>query len=135
MTPDAARDFLRHHHHAIITTHRRDGSLQQSPVVAGCDDAGRAVVSVTEDRAKTKNVRHDPRVTLCVFTDGFFGPWVQIDGTAELMAATTGEGMDALVELYRQASGEHPDWDDYRRAMVEDRRLALRITIERVSPA
>ncbi len=84
------------------------------------------VISVTEDRAKTKNVRRDPRVALCVMNDGFFGPWVQIDGTAEIVPMPA--ALPGLKDLYRQVAGEHPDWDEYERAMVDDRRVLLRIT-------
>jgi PPOX class probable F420-dependent enzyme len=85
-------------------------------------------ISVTEDRAKTKNLRRDPRATLCVLNDGFFGEWVQIDGTAEVVP--TADAIEGLVALYRQISGEHPDWDDYRAAMVRDRRVLVLISID-----
>ena len=86
------------------------------------------VVSVTTDRAKTKNLRRDPRATLCVLSDGFFGPWVQIDGRTEVVDLP--DAMDGLVDLYRSVQGEHPDWDDFRAAMERDHRCLLRITID-----
>jgi PPOX class probable F420-dependent enzyme len=119
-------EFLRDNHRAVLVTHRRDGRLQTSPIVVGVDGDGHAIVSVTEDRAKTKNVRRDPRVSLCVFNDGFFGPWVQIDGTAEIVPMP--DALNGLKDLYRQVAGEHPDWDEYERAMVDDRRVLLRIS-------
>jgi PPOX class probable F420-dependent enzyme len=85
-------------------------------------------ISVTEDRAKTKNLRRDPRATLCVLSDAFFGEWVQIDGTAEVVP--TADAVEGLVALYRQIAGEHPDWDDYRAAMVRDRRVLVLISID-----
>jgi PPOX class probable F420-dependent enzyme len=79
-----------------------------------------------------RNLRRDPRATLCVFVEAFRGPWVQIEGTAEIV--TLPEAMEPLVDYYRRLAGEHPDWDDYRRAMTADRRALIRITIERAGP-
>lgn len=132
MTPDDARDFVREHHRAILVTRRRDDSPQLSPVVVTVDQAGRIVVSTRETAMKAKNLARDPRVSVCVFTDDFFGPWLQIDGRAEIVAMPA--AMDVLVEYYRSASGEHPDWDDYRAAMERERRVAVLIDIERVGP-
>jgi PPOX class probable F420-dependent enzyme len=118
--------FVRDHHRGVLVTHRRDGRLQTSPVVAGADDEGHVIVSVTEHRAKTKNVRRHPRASICVFTDDFFGPWVQIEGEADIVEMP--DAMDGLKELYRQVSGEHDDWDEFEQAMVRDDRVLLRIT-------
>ena len=79
-----------------------------------------------------RNLRRDPRAALCVFVEAFRGPWVQIEGTAEIV--TLPEAMEPLVDYYRRLAGEHPDWDDYRRAMTADRRALIRITIERAGP-
>jgi PPOX class probable F420-dependent enzyme len=122
------QEFVRQNHHAVLVTRRADGRLQISPVVCGVHDDGRVAVSVTEDRAKTKNLRRDPRATLCVLNDAFFGEWVQIDGPAEIVP--TADAVEGLVALYRQISGEHPDWDDYRAAMVRDRRVLVLISID-----
>ena len=89
-------------------------------------DGDQVVISVTQDRAKTRNVRRDPRVTLCGLSDAFFGAWVQLDGTAEVVDLP--DAMDGLVRLYRSVSGEHPDWDEYRAAMTSDGRCLIRIT-------
>jgi PPOX class probable F420-dependent enzyme len=128
---DEARSFITDHHHGVLATYRRDGRVQQSPVSAGVDAQGRVIISVTEDRAKTRNARRDPRIALCIFSDTFYGPWVQVEGTAELVDGP--DRIDALVDYYRILSGEHPDWDDYRAAMVKDRRVLLRFEIERAS--
>ena len=128
MTRQAKQDFIRDNHRAVLITRRADGRLQTSPVVCGLHDDGRVAISVTEDRAKTKNLRRDPRATLCVMSDAFFGPWVQIDGTAEIVP--TADAVEGLVALYRQISGEHPDWDDYRAAMVRDRRVLVLVSID-----
>jgi PPOX class probable F420-dependent enzyme len=122
------QEFLRQNHHAVLVTRRADGRLQTSPVVCGLHDDGRLAISVTEDRAKTKNLRRDPRATACVFGNAFFGEWVQVDGTAELVPVP--DAIDGLIALYRQISGEHPDWDDYRAAMVRDRRVLVLISID-----
>jgi PPOX class probable F420-dependent enzyme len=126
-----AREFVAANPRGVLTTYRRDGQAQLSPVTPGVDAQGRIVVSVTEDRAKTKNARRDPRVALCVFSDPFYGPWVQVEGPAEL--ADGPDRIDVLVDYYRALSGEHPDWDEYRAAMVRDRRVLLRFEIVRAS--
>ena len=121
-----ALDFVRTNHNAVLATTRADGSPQLSPVTVGVDDDGRIVVSTRETAVKTRNLRRDPRAFVCVFTDGFFGPWVQLSGTAEIVSLP--EAMEPLVDYYRGISGEHPDWDDYRAAMRSERRVLLRIT-------
>ncbi len=126
-----AREFIAANPHAVLATYRRDGQVQMSPVSAGVDASGRVMVSVTEDRAKTKNARRDPRVSLVAFTSGFFGPWVQVEGTAEF--ADGPDRIDALVDYYRTLRGDHDDWDEYRAAMERDRRVLLRFTIARAS--
>ncbi|MEX1163200.1 MAG: PPOX class F420-dependent oxidoreductase [Nitriliruptor sp.] len=132
MELDAAADFLREHHRAVLHTFRNDGSPQLSPVTVGADDEGHAIVSSRETAMKVKNLERDPRASLCVFTDAFYGPWVRLDGTTEIVDLPG--AMDLLVDYYRRLSGEHPDWDDYRRAMEEERRVILRITPTAVGP-
>jgi PPOX class probable F420-dependent enzyme len=122
---DRARDFIREHHHAVMQTYRRDGAPQLSPIACGVDADGLIAVSTRETALKTKNLRRDPRVSLCVLSDGFFGDWIQVDGRAEVISLPA--AMEHLVEYYRTVSGEHPDWDDYRAAMVNDRRQVLRL--------
>jgi PPOX class probable F420-dependent enzyme len=128
---DEARDFIAENHRGVFATFRRDGRVQQSPVTAGVDDEGRVIISVTEDRAKARNARRDPRVSLCVFSDAFYGRWVQVEGIARF--ADGPDRIDALVDYYRRLSGEHPDWDEYRATMLKDRRVLLRFDIERAS--
>jgi PPOX class probable F420-dependent enzyme len=132
MDLDAARQFLATHHRAILTTRRRDGRPQMSPITVGVDAAGYAIISTRETAYKTRHLRRDPRASLCVFLDEFYGPWVQIDGTAEVIALP--EAMELLVDYYRRIAGEHPDWDDYRRAMERERRVLLRISIDSAGP-
>jgi PPOX class probable F420-dependent enzyme len=118
--------FVRANHHAVLATTKRDGTPQLSPVTAGVDAEGRIVISTREPLAKTKNLRRDPRVSLCVFTDRFYGPWVTVTGEAEIVSLP--EALPLLESYYRDISGEHPDWDDYRAAMVRDERVLVRIT-------
>ena len=132
MDLEHARDFIRLNHHAILHTFRADGSPQMSPVACGVDDDGNVIVSTRETAMKTRNVRRDPRASLCVISDGFFGEWVQVDGTATVVSLP--DALDGLVDYYRKVAGEHPDWDDYRAAMERERRVLLRISIDRVGP-
>ena len=127
-----ARDYIRDNHHAVLATVRTDGRPQLSPVACGVDAEGFVVVSTRETAYKTKNLLRDPRVSLCVFPDGFFGEWVQVDGTATVVRLP--EALDGLVEYYRGVAGEHPDWDDYRNAMQREQRVLVRIDLERAGP-
>ena len=132
MDLDEARAFLADHHRAVVITLRADGRPQASPVLAGVDADGKVAISTLEAAVKTANARRDPRVSVCVLSDGFFGRWAQLDGRAEVVALP--EAMQGLIDLYRQVGGEHPDWDDFRAAMERDRRVLLRIDIERAGP-
>jgi PPOX class probable F420-dependent enzyme len=132
MKADEAREFIAAHHRAVLATARADGRPQLSPVTCTVDDDGRVLISTRETAVKTRNLRRHPYASLCVFTDGFFGAWVQVEGTAEIVSLP--DAMDLLVDYYRRTSGEHPDWDDYRAAMVRDRRVMVRVTIERAGP-
>ncbi len=129
---ERARDFVRQHHRAVLTTYYPDGRAQLSPVTVGVDPAGRVIISTRETATKTHNLAGDPRVVLCVLTDAFFGSWVLIEGQAEIVHLP--DALEPLVDYYRDISGEHPDWDDYRAAMVRDRRVLLRVTITRAGP-
>jgi PPOX class probable F420-dependent enzyme len=129
---EGALRFIAENHRAVMAARRRDGSPQLSPVAAAVDEEGCVVVSSRETAVKAKNLRRDPRVSLCVMNDGFYGPWVQVDGTAEVVSLP--DAMDGLVAYYRQVSGEHPDWDEYRAAMQREKRVLLRITVERAGP-
>jgi PPOX class probable F420-dependent enzyme len=132
VTPDEAREVLRDNHHAVLATFRSDGRPQLSPVLAAVDDRGRVLVSTRETAMKTKNLRRDPRVSMCVISDQFFGRWVQVEGEAEIVSLP--EAMDVLVDYYRRTAGEHDDWDDYRAAMTKQRRVVVRFVIERAGP-
>ncbi len=132
MEIEEARGFLREHHRAVMATYREDGSFQLSPVVTTVDDEGHAIVSTRETAIKTRNLEQDPRTSLCVFTDRFFGRWVRVDGTAEIVRLP--EAMELLVDYYRRIRGEHDDWDDYREAMRREKRVLVRVDIEDAGP-
>jgi PPOX class probable F420-dependent enzyme len=131
MTPDQARAIVELSHRAVLATLRSDGRPQLSPVTAGIDGDGRVIVSTPGTTAKARNLRRDPRATLCAVTEAFYGAWAQIEGTVEIVEQP--ESVELLVDYYRRIAGEHPDWDDYRSAMVRDQRVLLRMTIERAT--
>ena len=125
-------DFVRPRHHFVLLTYRRDGTAQASPVTGGVDGAGRLVISSYPERAKTHNIRRDPRAGVMVLSDDFGGAWLQVDGEAEVLDLP--DALDGLVEYYRSISGEHPDWDEYRDAMRAQGKVLLRITPTRWGP-
>ncbi|GAB3118851.1 TIGR03618 family F420-dependent PPOX class oxidoreductase [Streptomyces calidiresistens] len=125
-------EFVRPRHRALVITRRADGEPQASPVTCGVDTAGRIVVATYPERAKTRNLRRDPRASVIVLSDDWNGPWVQIDGTAVILDVP--DAVEPLVEYYRSISGEHPDWAEYRRAMVNQGKSLLRIVPERWGP-
>ena len=123
---DELLDFIRPRHQAIVITQRAGGRPQASPVTCGVDGDGRIVVSTYPERAKTRNARRNPQVSVLVLSDDFGGAWVQVDGDAEVIDMP--EAADALVDYYRAIAGEHPDWDEYRQAMTRQGKSLLRIT-------
>jgi PPOX class probable F420-dependent enzyme len=125
-------NFVRSRHHGILLTPRGDGSPQASPVTCGVDDEGRIVVSTYPERAKTVNIRRALLGGIVVLSDDFDGPWVQVDGDAEVLDMP--EALEPLVDYYRSISGEHPNWDEYREAMQEQGKSLIRITPRRWSP-
>ncbi|MCZ4123503.1 PPOX class F420-dependent oxidoreductase [Streptomyces sp. H39-S7] len=124
--------FVRPRHRAILLTTRADGRPQGSPLTCGVDDSGRIVMSTYPERAKTANARRDPRTSVIVLSDEWNGPWVQIDGSAEVVDAP--DSVEPLVEYFRNISGEHPDWDEYRAAMIKQGKSLIRVTPERWGP-
>jgi PPOX class probable F420-dependent enzyme len=132
VTREELEAFVRPRHHALLLTTRPTGRPQASPVTCGLDDQGRIVVSTYPERAKTQNARRDPRASVVVLSDDFGGPWVQVDGTVEVLDMP--DALEALVDYYRAISGEHPDWDEYRAAMVRQGKSLLRITPEAWGP-
>jgi PPOX class probable F420-dependent enzyme len=129
---DAAREFIREHHRGVLATRRADGGVQQSPVIATVDAAGRVVISSRETAMKTKNLRRDSRAQFCALTQRFFGDWLYVEGTVEIVSLP--EAMEPLIDYYKRFPGENPDWDDYRARMERERRVLLRLSIERAGP-
>ncbi|GAA3536110.1 PPOX class F420-dependent oxidoreductase [Amycolatopsis ultiminotia] len=125
-------EFLKPRHHAILVTTRSDGRPQLSPNSCGVDDEGRIVIATYPKRAKVVNLRREPKVSVCVLSDEWNGPWVQVDGTAEVIDLP--ESVEPLVDYFRAISGEHPDWDEYREAMRKQGKSLIRVTIERWGP-
>lgn len=132
MDAAAAAQFLRTNHWAVLATFRKDGRPAMSPVAAVVDDQDRVLVSTRDTAMKVQHLRRDPRVTLTAFTERFFGDWVQVEGSAEIVELP--DAMELLVDYYRSVGGEHPDWDDYRAAMQRERRVIVRFRIERAGP-
>lgn len=132
MEIDEARDFVRDNSRAVMLTYRRDGRPQLSPVVVTVDGGGRCMVSTRETAMKRRNLARDTRTSLCVMSDEFFGPWVRLDGRAEVVGLP--EAMDLLVDYYRRLRGEHEDWDEYREAMREQQRVMVLIHIDEAGP-
>lgn len=132
MELDQARAFLGENHRAVLATSRADGRPQLSPVLVAVDGEGRAIISTRETAYKVKNLRRDPKASLCVLNDNFYGDWIRVDGTAEIVSLP--EALELLVDYYRRVSGEHPDWDEYRSAMQQQRRVLIRIQPERAGP-
>jgi PPOX class probable F420-dependent enzyme len=132
VTPDDAREFVSDNHMAVLVTRKAGGGIQTSPVVVGLDADGRLAISTRETAYKVANLRRDPKAVVCVMNDQFYGRWMQIEGTAQILSLP--DAMEPLVDYYRRISGEHPDWDEYRRAMVDQKRVLVRIDIERVGP-
>ena len=127
-----ATGFLSTNPRAVLATTRSDGRPQLSPVVAAVDDDGRVLISTRETAIKAKNLTRDNRAALCVLNNGFFGEWVQAEGSAELIHLP--QAMPILEDYYRRISGEHPDWAEYRDAMRRDKRMIIRITVDRAGP-
>lgn len=125
-------DFIRARHHAILVTTRADGRPQLSPVACGLDGQGRIVISSYPRRAKARNARRNPAVSVCVLSDDWNGAWAQVDGTAEVLNLP--DALEPLVEYFRVIAGEHPDWAEYRAAMQRQGKCLIRVTIQRWGP-
>lgn len=132
MELEEALGFVRDNHRSVLITRRRDGGVQASPVVHAVGSDGRLWVSSRETAYKVRNSRRNPSVSLCAFTDAFFGRWVQVDGRAEIVSLP--EAMEMLVDYYRRVAGEHQDWDEYRSAMQREQRCVISIEPLRAGP-
>ncbi len=131
MDMEAAREFMCEHHRAVLAT-RRSGGIQQSPVLVNVDGEGRAIISSRETAYKVINLRRDPWAQLCVITERFFGSWIYAEGEAEVLSLP--EAMDPLIDYYNRFPDENPHWDDYRERMRREKRVLIRIALERAGP-
>jgi PPOX class probable F420-dependent enzyme len=129
---EALLDFVRPRHHLVLVTRRRDGRPQLSPVAGGVDAQGRVVIATYPERAKVANLRRDPSASVLVLSDEWDDAWVQLDGQAEVVDLP--DAVEPLVDYFRSIAGEHPDWDEYRQAMVDQGKCLVRVTIERWGP-
>ena len=129
---DEMLDFVRPRHSFVLITARKDGRPQASPVTGGVDPEGRLVISTYPERAKTRNARRNPQVSVLVLSDDFGGAWIQVDGDCEVLDVP--EAVEPLVEYFRCIAGEHSDWDEYREAMIKQGKSLLRITPTRWGP-
>jgi PPOX class probable F420-dependent enzyme len=123
--------YVAEHHHAVLAVAKADGTPALSPVSAGVLD-GKVVISTRETAYKVKSLRRDPRAWLCVFTDEFFGRWVQLSADVEIVAMP--DALDGLIAYYRSVAGEHPDWDEYAAAMAREQRVLLRLDLRTAGP-
>lgn len=128
----ALLDFIRPRHRGILMTTRRDGRPQASPVTMGVSGSGDVVIATYPERAKVRNARRDERASLLVLSDEFNGEWAQVDGTITVVDQPA--AVEELVDYYRSISGEHPDWDEYRQAMVRQGKVLLRLRVDGWSP-
>src|ERR1700722_18733190 len=125
-------EFVRPRHHAVLGTVRSDGGIQMSPVTMGLGRDGSILVSSYPERAKVRNLRRRPQAAVCVLSDEFGGPWVQVSGPMTVIDLP--EALDGLVTYFRSISGEHPDWAEYEQAMIDQGKVLLKMTPDRWGP-
>ncbi|MGB5934797.1 MAG: PPOX class F420-dependent oxidoreductase, partial [Ornithinimicrobium sp.] len=125
-------EFVRLRHRATLVTYRSNGGLQMSPVTCGMDAQGRIVIATYPQRAKATNIRHTDRVSLAIHSDDWDGPYVQLDGVAELLEMP--EAVEPLVDYFRSISGEHPNWAEYREAMHRQGKALIRVSVQHWGP-
>lgn len=128
-----AVDFLSNNHRSVLCTRRRDGRPQMSPVVHAMGPQGRVLISTRQGAMKVHNMRRDPSVSLCAISEGFFGRWAQVDGTASIIELP--EAMPLLRFIYEQVAGQHPDWDEFERDMVAQHRVVIAIDVSSAGPS
>ena len=128
-----AKAFLQQNHRACIAVRQKDGSPQMTLVTPGIDAQGRVLMTSRGTTYKVKHIRRDPRVSMLIFGEQYSGSkFVQIHGTAEIIDQP--EAMDGLIYWYKQVRGEHKNWDDYKKQMQDEKRVIIRVNIEKVGP-
>ena len=123
---------MRANHRGVLATRRSARGVQLSPVIVNVDGEGQPIISSRETAYKVKNLRRDPWAEICVLTDRFYGDWIYAEGSAEIVSLP--EAMDPLIDYYKRFPGENPDWDEYRERMRRERRVLIRITLEKAGP-
>ena len=128
-----AKAFLQQNHRACIAVRQKDGWPQMTLVTPGIDAQGRVLMTSRGTTYKVKHIRRDPRVSMLIFGEQYSGSkFVQIHGMAEIIDQP--EALDALIYWYKQVRGEHKNWDDYKKQMQDEKRVVIRVNIERVGP-
>ncbi len=128
-----AQKFLRDNHHGVLVTRKKDSSLQMTLVSPVIDDEGKVIITSRESTYKVKNIKRNPQISLLVYGDQFNGSnYIQIDGRAEIIPLP--QAMDIVLDWHRQIRGVPANWDEIREKTKTERRIAMRVTIERVGP-
>ena len=132
MDLEQAREFMRTNHRGVLAARAPGDHIHQSPILVTVDGDGRAIISSRETAYKVRYLRRDPWVQLCVFTDAFFGGWIFVEGSADVLSLP--EAMDPLIDYYKRFPDDNPPWDEYRERMRREKRVLIRITLDRAGP-
>ena len=128
-----AQTFLRDNHHGVLVARKKDGSLQMTLVSPVIDSDGKVIITARDSTYKIKNIKRDPRISLLVYGDKFNGSnYIQIDRKAEVIDHP--RAMDIVLDWHRQIRGMPDNWDDIRKKTLSERRIVIRVTIEKVGP-
>jgi PPOX class probable F420-dependent enzyme len=128
-----AQEFLKHNHHGVLVARKRDGSLQMTLVSPVIGTEGKVIITARDTTYKVKNIKRNPQVSLLVYGEKFNGSnYIQIDGKAEVIPHP--QAMDIVLDWHRQIRGEPANWDDIRKKTLAERRIAIRVAIEKVGP-
>jgi PPOX class probable F420-dependent enzyme len=128
-----AQEFLKHNHHGVLVARKRDGSLQMTLVSPVIGTEGKVIITARDTTYKVKNIKRNPQVSLLVYGEKFNGSnYIQIDGKAEVIPHP--QAMDIVLEWHRQIRGEPASWDDIRKKTLTERRIAIRVSIEKAGP-
>ena len=129
---DELLNFIRPRHKGILSTQRQDKRPQMSLVTMGVNASGKILISSYPERVKVANARRNPEASICVMGEEFNSEWVQVDGHIEVLDLPA--ALDGLCEYFQVISGDHPDWEEYKSAMVKQGKVLLELSVERWSP-
>ena len=128
-----AQEFLKHNHHGVLVARKRDGSLQMTLVSPVIGTEGKVIITARDTTYKVKNIKRNPQVSLLVYGEKFNGSnYIQIDGKAEVIPHP--QAMDIVLKWHRPIRGEPASWDDIRKKTLTERRIAIRVSIEKAGP-